>query len=467
MSPLKRILNQSTPIYISSVASMAFGVLDTMMLGHTNAHAMQAMALATSIYVTIYVSQLGLLEALIPICSQLLGQRNYARIAHFIVQGYWFAVVFSLLGSLLLLHPDYLLKLTGDALSDEVRQDIHRYLAINTIGMLAANLFRVQYSLCTAIQQTRIVMHINLIGVLVKAILNYIFIFGMGFIPAMGSDGAAIASCIVSWVSLGLGTWAIMQTDFVKALPRTSYKPDWQAQKQILKLGIPMGFSYLVEISSFTLMALIVAKGGSTVSSAIASDAHQIMANLSAILYMYPMSLGVGGGSVVAYYIGLNDKSLTTQAIKQVAKLSLYGAVLSVALILLCQNFIIHLYTNIVEVQVIALSLVAFLPFFHIADVIQCVISHLLRAYKIAFIPFLSQTLILFVFGLLGGWYFGYIDTQQYLLPITKWLMPDVPLGIASLWFMCGLALLICGVGLLIWYQTCITKKPLSSFQIH
>lgn len=48
-----------------------------------------------------------------------------------------------------------------------------------------------------------------------------------------------------------------------------------------------MGGSYLVEVSAFTFMALLVAREGTYVSGG-----HQIMSNLAALCYMMPMALG-------------------------------------------------------------------------------------------------------------------------------------------------------------------------------
>ena len=55
----------------------------------------------------------------------------------------------------------------------------------------------------------------------------------------------------------------------------------------------------MVEVTSFTLMALFIARQGTT-----ASAAHQIASNLAALLYMVPLSLAIATSARVSYWLG-------------------------------------------------------------------------------------------------------------------------------------------------------------------
>ncbi|AIL32847.1 MATE family efflux transporter [Basilea psittacipulmonis] len=459
MSIFKTIAKQTAPIYITSLASMSFGVMDTAMLGHYSPDSLQAMSLATSIYVTVYISQLGLLEALIPICSQLFGKKDYDKISYFVVQGYWFAIFFSIIGAIILLHPEIFLWMLSVDLDDQVLKEIKVYLSINTLSLLASNLFRVQYALCTSMQKPQMIMYINLISMVFKGIFNYLFIFGWFFIQPMGSTGAAISSCLVAWIMFFLGFWVIKNAHFYTQLKFSSFRPCWQAQKEILKLGLPMGGSYLVEVSSFTLMALLAANEGKFVSGA-----HQIMANLAAVFYMFPMSLGIASCSIIAYTIAQQNQERINQIVRDSFILAFSVGLFTVVVTTLFKDHIIAAYTNIDETKAIIAGLLCIMPFFHLSDVLQCMMANILRAYKIATTPFVLQTLILFIFGLGGGWYFGYYQDSNLLAFINTWATPHVPKGIADLWIMCSIALFICGSMLCIWYFRYIKKIPLEKF---
>jgi MATE family multidrug resistance protein len=66
-----------------------------------------------------------------------------------------------------------------------------------------------------------------------------------------------------------------------------------------LQLGVPAGLAIMVEVTSFTLMALFIARQGTT-----AAAAHQIAANMAAVLYMVPLSLAIATSTRVSYWLG-------------------------------------------------------------------------------------------------------------------------------------------------------------------
>ncbi len=66
-----------------------------------------------------------------------------------------------------------------------------------------------------------------------------------------------------------------------------------------MRLGIPAGLAIAVEVTSFTLVALFVARQG-TLSAA----SHQIAANLAAVCYMLPLSLGIAVSARASWWRG-------------------------------------------------------------------------------------------------------------------------------------------------------------------
>lgn len=64
--------------------------------------------------------------------------------------------------------------------------------------------------------QTAIIMKTNILGNIVNVIMNFILIFGMGPIPAMGVAGAAIGTVISTIFSLCWTIYLIKKTTFLK-----------------------------------------------------------------------------------------------------------------------------------------------------------------------------------------------------------------------------------------------------------
>lgn len=446
------LIQQAWPILIGQWASMAFGVLDTMMLGNFNAQSLQAMSLAASIFITVNVSLMGVVHALIPITSQLFGAQKNQEIGIMWGQGIWLALFLSLTFGLLLLFPDAWLQYSGD-ISPEVRHEVHNYLFISFFAIPAILMFRAVYALCTSAARPKHVMYINVASIVVKALLNWLLIFGHFGLPSLGSVGAALSTMIVSWFTFFFGLWIVFGDKYYRQFGLTLGLPKLAKQGELLKLGLPMGGSYFVEVSAFTFMALLVSREGTFVAGG-----HQIMANLAAILYMMPQSIGISTASLSAHAIGRRDYLLSHRISTQGLLLGFIGAIISSLIVLFGKPLIIYLYTNDAKVAVMAASLLTLMPFFHLFDHFQCIITYVLRAHKIATIPFITQTVLLLGLGLGGGYYFGYSAGYGQLDWLSNIVTPNATTGASSLWIMCCVALAACGTILALWYRIIIHK---------
>lgn len=448
------ILQQAWPILISQWAGVSFAVLDTMMLGNHSPESLQTMSLAASIFITVNISLTGVIHALIPIFSQLIGSKKHHDVGQLWGQGIWLGMFLALIAGLLLLFPNIWLSISGDV-PESVREQVSTYLRIVYFSMPASLMFRAIYSICTSAQRPKHVMYISVTGILIKAILNWILIFGYFGIPALGSTGAGISTTLVSWLMFAFGLWVLFSDPYYEKFKLTLGRPQWRHFSEILKLGIPMGGSYFVEVSAFTFMALLAAREGTHVSGA-----HQIMANLAAVLYMMPMSFGIATSSLAAQAIGGRNLILSHRIIRIGFVIMFCGAILSSLLVYFGKNTIISLYTSDAQVALMAASLLSIAPFFHILDSYQCMNTYTLRAHKIAAVPFLIQTLMLTGVGLGGGFYFGYGPGQGGLTWVSQIFTPGAATGVSSLWIMCCIALTSCGIILHLWYRK-IIYKPL------
>jgi MATE family multidrug resistance protein len=444
--PVRKIVRLAWPMLISQWAGIAFAVLDSTMLGHTNPVSLQAMALSVSIFMTIHIGLMGVVHALVPICAQLFGAQRHAEIGRFIGQGIWLSLFLSALGGTLLLFPHIWLSFSGD-LPSQVRQEVAVYLRICCIALPAALMFRCVYALATAVQRPRLLMYVSLASVLVKLLFNWLLIFGYGGFPALGSAGAAASTAIVSWLALTVGIVAVLREPFYRQFQLRLGKPAWPAQKEILQLGLPMGGSYLAEVSSFTFMALLAAREGTFVSGG-----HQILANLVSLLYMFPLAIGIATSSLVAQSLGAQQPEQARRLARIGIGLGLTGVALSLLVVMAARPQIIQVYTSDPAIAAMAYALLTILPLLHTSDALQCMLSYILRAHKIATMPFLIQTGSLFGIGLLGGWYYGFGAGYRLLDGLAGVLTPGAPPGVASLWIMCSFSMLLCAITLAIWY---------------
>jgi MATE family multidrug resistance protein len=82
----------------------------------------------------------------------------------------------------------------------------------------------------------------------------------------------------------------------------------------------------LVEVTSFTLMALFIARLGTA-----AAAAHQIAANLLAVAYMMPLSLAIATSARVSFWLGAGDAAKARHACRLGFELTVQSARCSIA----------------------------------------------------------------------------------------------------------------------------------------
>src|SRR5690606_41765723 len=91
------ILRQAWPVLVGSWAGIAFGGLDTVMVGHSSAIDLQAMGLGGSIYIAVFIGLMGVVHALIPIIAQQCGAGRLTEEGRWWGRGVWLALLLTLL----------------------------------------------------------------------------------------------------------------------------------------------------------------------------------------------------------------------------------------------------------------------------------------------------------------------------------------------------------------------------------
>ncbi|SFP33105.1 MATE family efflux transporter [Ralstonia sp. NFACC01] len=439
VADVRRITELAWPVLIGQLAVIAFGVLDTAMAGRASAADLAAIGLGGSIYVTVYISLMGVLQALSPIAGQLYGAQRYGEIGEEVRQAVWLGLVLAAIGMLILWFPAPLLHL-ADA-TPELAEKATAYLRYEALALPAALGFRIYSALNNALSRPVMVTVLQLAGLAIKFPLNALFLYGGMGVPAMGGPGCALASMIISWLWFVAAAAILMRNPAYKPFAIfTHYSPPNRARLwALVRLGVPMGFTYLIEITSFTLMAILIARLGTVVLAG-----HQIAANLGAVAYMVPLSLSIATSTLAAQSIGARDRVAARRISLNGIKLAVMCAVIVGAAVLFLRRELVSLYTHDDTVLAIAVPLLPFIAFYQMFDALQVMTAFILRAYKIALIPTVIYALSLWGVGLGGGYVLGF------------GLLGDIAAalrGAAGFWAANGLSLMVAGALLVSYFN--------------
>ncbi len=446
MLDIRRILGLAWPILIGQLAIIAFGVMDTAMAGRYSPLDLAALGLGSSIYVSVYISLTGIIAALQPIVGQLFGARRLLEVGAAVRQAAWLALALTLLGSLLLYFPGPLLRLTeADA---HLTGRTLAYLRVLALGLPASLMFRIYTSLSNGIARPRFVMAIQVGALLLKIPANVWFIFGGLGMPALGGVGCALASTLINWGTGVLAVVLMMRHPVYRSygIFRTFCWPNRAQQIDLLKLGVPMGLSYLIEVTAYTFLALFIARFGTTQLAG-----HQIAANLGAVLYMTPLAIGIATSTLVAQHLGAGE----AQHARTVSRLGLalgFSIALGYALVMVATRpWIIAAYTPDPGVAAAAMPLLLLVACYHPWDALQCISAFILRGHKIAVVPTLIYAIALWGVGIYGGYYFGFD------VPGT---IPHALTGASGFWFASCLSVAAAALMLVAYWHWKFNRRP-------
>lgn len=397
------LLKLAGPLLIGQLAVIAFGVLDTAMTARYSADDLAALAMASAIFISIYVGLTGVISALAPIAGQLFGAKRFSEIGEEVRQATWLALGLSVLGCLILLNADHLLAISQMNAAIEGKAKL--YLNILAIGLPASMGMRVLMALHNAVSRPTVITVVQIIGLALKLPLNLLFIYGGLGVEGMGGPGCAVATVIINW------SWLLMTLSFVlfdrfykpfKIFTRFSM-PNWHRIWTLLKLGTPIGFSYLIEVTSFTFMSLFIARLGTT-----ALAGHQIVANMGTVIYMVPLSLSIATMTLVSQSIGANKPERAEEiGWSSVFFTTILCICIGIAVWILRVQ-LLDLYDPPAEVKAFSIPLFLFIAFYQVFDALQITAAFILRAYRIAFWPMVIYAGSLWGVGLGGGYLMGF-----------------------------------------------------------
>jgi MATE family multidrug resistance protein len=421
------LIAHAFPILIAQLSSIGMMVIDTAVLGHVSSLDLAAVAIGGGIHVALVFALAGVLQAVGPVVAHLHGARRDGEVAGILHQGFWLAMLLSLPGVLFLLHPDALLGLAE--MDAAVDAKVRQYLAILAWSLPAALVYRTFYAFCNALGKPRVLMGIGLVSLGVHAVLARGFALEGWLGEPLGVAGCALSNVLIGWAACLSGAaylaWGPLRAAY---RPFADWQPPrWPAARELLRIGLPMGFSNLVEITSFTLIALFIASLGAPVVAG-----HRVVANLSALVYMLPLSLAIATMAALGQAVGARDHLRARATIRAGLVLSAGLSSLMGLLLWLAAEPLIAAYTDDPAVRTVAGGLIGYIALYQFFDALQTVAGHCLRAYRVTFLPMLVQTFCFWGIGLFGGAWLCY-----------RW---QPPLGVAGFWLAAVVSLVLAAI---------------------
>jgi len=434
------LLKLATPIFLGQISQTLMGFVDTIMAGQVSPTDLAAIAVANSIWFPLVLLVLGVLMALTPIISFHHGADREGEIACDMQQALWVGLLVAVAvvgmaqaAPLILEQMDIEPKLASLTIE---------YISYVIWGIPAFTLFHVLKNTSEGVSLTKPSMWIGFLGLLTNIPANYAFIYGKWGAPAMGGAGCGAATAIVMWVTaLTLAAYMYFSKQYSRyRLFETFYAPYPKQMAHIFRLGFPMAIALFFEVTLFAVVSVLIAPLG-----AIQVSGHQVTMNITGIIFMAPLSLGIAVTILMSHSLGADKPADAFRVLSTSLKVGLGYAFVMALMIFLFRHQIPTIYTNDQRVIDLAASLLLIAMMFQFADILQVIETSALRAFK--------DSKAIFIVSLVGYWGVGL--TTGYVLGLTDYVVPAM--GPAGFWigFNAGLsaAAILYSIKLRRWYR--------------
>lgn len=337
----KRIWSIAYPIILGSVAQNVINVTDTAFLGHVGEIELGASALGGMFYFVLIMLGLGFGTGMQIIMSRRFGEGNTRELGRTFAHGNYFMLPLALASFLFMLFFARPI-LSVVIQSENIFRASLSFIEYRMFGIFFAFgqvMFRAFY---VSIASTRVITWSTVVMAVVNIILDYGLIFGKLGLPAMGLQGAALASVIAEMTAVAyLAADVLLRKYHIKYPLFKAGKFDKQLFVRNLNLAAPIMLQNFLSLGVWFAFFLLIEKLGEQ-ALAISNIIRSIY-----IVFMIPIwGFASAANSMVSYLLGMRQEQLVMTLIRRIINLTLLGVALLIAISLISPSLLIRLYTN-------------------------------------------------------------------------------------------------------------------------
>lgn len=335
----KTLLRIALPIVAQNFISSSLNVIDVTMIGQLGETAIASVGLANQIFFLLMLMTFGIYSGVGVFTAQLWGKGDVNSIHK--VQG--IGLMMGLVGSLFftiiaLVFPETALRFyTTDPAVIEAGSS---YLRISGWSFVVTAITFAYYSVLRSTGFVRVPMVISICVLSLKTLLNYGLILGHFGMPALGVEGAAIATLTARVVEV----FAVLVVTYLRRLPAAARISEMIAfnrvfLRTVLKTSLPVVGNEMLWSLGITTYNMVYGRIGTEAIAAV-----NIAATIENLAFVIFMGITDATGIMIGNRIGANEEEKAFGYARQTILIATIGGVLVGSLILVGSDFILSFY---------------------------------------------------------------------------------------------------------------------------
>lgn len=430
------LLSLAVPVCLSNVGNIFVDLTDNYFVGQLpeRTEAQAAISLSFAVYHFVLVLLIGISYGLTPIVAEAAAQGNNKFISkhlqHSLVLNLGIALIlFTVLSfsSPLLEYADKPAEVTDIAI---------RFLNVTILSMIPLSVFFTFKQFAEGMSDTRTAMVISIAGNLLNILLNWIFVFGNWGFPKLGVMGSCWATFIAR-TSMAVAMFLYVRLSLRYRAYRLRIFPEiweWSLVRSQLKIGIPAGVMFAMEVGAFAMPAFFI-PGTAELA------AHRTALLLASMTYLVSSGLGAAATIRTGHFLGLGELRNVRRAGMSAVLIALCFMLAAAVCFILFNKQLPAIFNQNADVITAAATLLLIGAAFQLFDGIQVTAQGALRGIKDTLVP-------------------GYIAFAAYWvvgLPSSYLLCVTAGLGATGVWLGFILGLIVSAGGFL-WRFVYLTK---------
>ena len=364
----------AAPLVLGHLSTGLIGFVDSVIAGHHGTRTLAAVAVGTALFWLPMMVPMGTLMALPPTVSQLDGAGRRDEIGPVFRQALWLSIG---LGVVLFAFLSLVtLALAPMGIAADIRPGAIAFLHGIRWGVPALTLYLCMRYLSDGLHWTLPTMVLGFGGLLVLVPLGYALTWGIGGLPELGAGGLGLASATMMWAqAIAFAVYLLRSRRFASLRLFSHFEaPRIEVLRDLLRTGLPIGVTVLMEGGLFIVTALLIGRLGG-----IEVAAHQIAINVASLCFLFPFGLAEATTVRVGHALGRGDGDAVRRAAFAGYVLMFGTQAVSGVLLLFGNHALAALYTADATVAALAATLLWYAAAFQFPDGVQVLSAGALR----------------------------------------------------------------------------------------
>ena len=316
-----KLFDLAWPLVLGNLLQTLYNLADMFWVGRVSTEAVAAVSLMFPLSWLFVSTAMGLTAATIALVSQHVGAGNDRRADEVVAQTVLLAIVVSLALALVgFATRHWLLYWIGAR--DAVFVEALAYIEVIFLTLPLTFLFFAFRSSLQGAGDTKTAMWLVGISAGINIVIDPIFILGWGPVPALGTQGAAIATLIARLFATAIGVWILLQGDWGVKLYIGDLKPNPAILRKLIDVGYPATLDGWARSFAAVFMAALVARFGPA-----ATAAYGIGVRLMSVSWSVAGAVGQATATGVGQNLGADtpDRAVAVTRVATVGTMALLG----------------------------------------------------------------------------------------------------------------------------------------------